>query len=577
MGKYDTTLTDEEEAWMIQNNPRFAEYVEIKKKEEEQKAREQARVHQSLANTHTEQLRRPRDHRSVEVLTTPLGGFKGSTKKDLDLGGVRMLKNAVTGQRTGNWEEDTKTSLLAGVTRPALIPASASVSAKDAIAWGLFSAGASKARGKSWSEAASDGVDGMVAGATMRMMPGNNLKGVSKVIADATKLGTLETGGSLVKGESLDTALKEGRDAALGALVFGGAGATYEKLPDPVKAAIRRAALGASASVALRGDSQRPVPTIGSFEHLTDWLGANDGRGFDDYLGTISDSDASKYAAQFKDREFTLPEGVDFFSEESMARYMLHQQMMERAKVRQAAKAGAPKRKNISQVAKFLATDNVPETIFGIPVVSRQDQYTEADIKFFEEHPEAGGYYDMGGDPAAGQGDLGSETSADIRGGYPGSWNNPGNVMPGAVVYNGENGTAIGKKSGHTFLTFATPQAGLDAMGSSIGQMVREKLPQYFAEGKIPSKDFTVHNLINVYAPPSDNNDTTGYINEVSKELGVNKHAVLNMQDPVTMVKLLRSMARRESGADHANWFNDDEYKSAVRHMSVPVTKKRRR
>lgn len=47
-------------------------------------------------------------------------------------------------------------------------------------------------------------------------------------------------------------------------------------------------------------------------------------------------------------------------------------------------------------MANFLATDKVPDTIFGIPVVSRREDYTEEDIAFFREHPEAGGYYSMG-------------------------------------------------------------------------------------------------------------------------------------------------------------------------------------
>ena len=47
-------------------------------------------------------------------------------------------------------------------------------------------------------------------------------------------------------------------------------------------------------------------------------------------------------------------------------------------------------------MSNFLATDKVPDTIFGIPIVSRREDYTEADIAFFKEHPEAGGYYDMG-------------------------------------------------------------------------------------------------------------------------------------------------------------------------------------
>lgn len=44
----------------------------------------------------------------------------------------------------------------------------------------------------------------------------------------------------------------------------------------------------------------------------------------------------------------------------------------------------------------FLATDRVPDTIFGYPVVSRREDYTEEDIAFFRDHPEAGGYYDLG-------------------------------------------------------------------------------------------------------------------------------------------------------------------------------------
>lgn len=59
-----------------------------------------------------------------------------------------------------------------------------------------------------------------------------------------------------------------------------------------------------------------------------------------------------------------------------------------------AAKGGeAP---DLTGMSNFLATDKVPDTIFGIPVVSRREDYTEADIAFFKEHPEAGGYYDMG-------------------------------------------------------------------------------------------------------------------------------------------------------------------------------------
>lgn len=42
----------------------------------------------------------------------------------------------------------------------------------------------------------------------------------------------------------------------------------------------------------------------------------------------------------------------------------------------------------------FLATDDVPPTLFGVPVVS--DKYTRSDLEFFKGHPEAGGFYEMG-------------------------------------------------------------------------------------------------------------------------------------------------------------------------------------
>lgn len=49
-----------------------------------------------------------------------------------------------------------------------------------------------------------------------------------------------------------------------------------------------------------------------------------------------------------------------------------------------------------ADISNFLATDKVPDTIFGIPIVSREEDYTEEDAMFFRDHPEAGGYYDMG-------------------------------------------------------------------------------------------------------------------------------------------------------------------------------------
>lgn len=64
-----------------------------------------------------------------------------------------------------------------------------------------------------------------------------------------------------------------------------------------------------------------------------------------------------------------------------------------------------------ANMANFLATDKVPDTLFGIPVVSNEEDYTEDDLAFFKAHPEAGGYYDMGDEDGEEQGAVNSGPS----------------------------------------------------------------------------------------------------------------------------------------------------------------------
>ena len=51
-------------------------------------------------------------------------------------------------------------------------------------------------------------------------------------------------------------------------------------------------------------------------------------------------------------------------------------------------------RKGGEAFSNFLATDDVPETLFGIPVVS--SGYTQEDLEFFKRNPKAAGFYDLG-------------------------------------------------------------------------------------------------------------------------------------------------------------------------------------
>ncbi len=75
--------------------------------------------------------------------------------------------------------------------------------------------------------------------------------------------------------------------------------------------------------------------------------------------------------------------------------------------VRQAGKGG-----RFAVGGRLFSGDRVPDTIFGIPIVSDEADYTEEDLAFFQKHPEAGGYYDMGEDASP---DDGSDEGAPVQ------------------------------------------------------------------------------------------------------------------------------------------------------------------
>lgn len=171
--------------------------------------------------------------------------------------------------------------------------------------------------------------------------------------------------------------------------------------------------------------------------------------------------------------------------------------------------------------------------------------------------------------------DPGTAALHKLRAGrYPGAWNNPGNVRLGAALYDGENGTHT-TGDGRVFLKFKTPQDGLNAMAQVIGQIVRKKIPQEYRKGNLPSDKFTPGNLLKVYAPKKDANDTDEYTSFVAGKLGVDRETVLDMDDAKQMAGLLEAMTRRDSGHPHADWFRPADYASAVKMMSVPARERK--
>jgi hypothetical protein len=116
--------------------------------------------------------------------------------------------------------------------------------------------------------------------------------------------------------------------------------------------------------------------------------------------------------------------------------------------------------------------------------------------------------------------------------GSPISWrnNNPGNLRG---QYFGATGSAGG------FATYATPQAGWDAM--------EQQLTRYY-EGKTTGRPLqTINDIISTYAPASENN-VSSYANVVAKKLGVGIHDQLDWNDPTVRQQLMSAMATHEAG-----------------------------
>lgn len=107
--------------------------------------------------------------------------------------------------------------------------------------------------------------------------------------------------------------------------------------------------------------------------------------------------------------------------------------------------------------------------------------------------------------------------------------NNPGNLnyvgQPGATRESGPNGR---------FAVFQTAEEGLVALARQL---------RLYAQRGINS----VRAIISKFAPPSENN-TQAYIESVSKRLGVDANAMLNVNDPRVMQGLMDAIIKVENG-----------------------------
>ncbi|MEY0934606.1 hypothetical protein AB7185_11135 [Providencia rettgeri] len=111
--------------------------------------------------------------------------------------------------------------------------------------------------------------------------------------------------------------------------------------------------------------------------------------------------------------------------------------------------------------------------------------------------------------------------------------NNPLNMN-----YVGQRNSVLEDGKGARFAKFNTPYDGLSA---TVNQLLR------YYDGKTTGKKLqTVEDIIKTWAPSSDNNNTSGYINRVADELGVSPSQTLDLRDPNVMKDLMHAMSKVE-------------------------------
>jgi hypothetical protein len=130
--------------------------------------------------------------------------------------------------------------------------------------------------------------------------------------------------------------------------------------------------------------------------------------------------------------------------------------------------------------------------------------------------------------------------------------NNPGNLrpLPGNTTWQGE----IEPDRVNNFSRFSDVGWGLRAMITDItGDIVKDGLA-------------TIRKLTTEYAPPSENN-TTAYINAVSKYMGIGPDQVLTPDRP-TIEKLIRAKLNVELGPQYAALINQNDVDTAFNRLS---------
>lgn len=108
--------------------------------------------------------------------------------------------------------------------------------------------------------------------------------------------------------------------------------------------------------------------------------------------------------------------------------------------------------------------------------------------------------------------------------------NNPGNLEYSKsnpwIGQNGDDGR---------FAKFETPEHGIRALGRNLLSYQRQGID-------------TVNDIINRWAPPGDNNDTSAYVKVVCAQLGVHPDQQIDVSNPDTLSALCSAIIKHENG-----------------------------
>ena len=113
--------------------------------------------------------------------------------------------------------------------------------------------------------------------------------------------------------------------------------------------------------------------------------------------------------------------------------------------------------------------------------------------------------------------------------------NNPGNIDRTAVVWQGEDRSPDARRREPRFCVFVTPQAGFRALAKALLTYQRKHELR------------TVKEIINRWAPPVEN-DTSAYVAQVAREVGVDATEIVKLDRQVTLQRLVTAIARHENG-----------------------------